>query len=43
LQLAGRTFDELTILRLAHVYQKFTDWHTRRPRHDESLKDVTHD
>lgn len=43
LQIAGRTFDELTILRLAHVYQKLTDWHTRRPRLDESLKDVTHD
>ncbi|MGH7321429.1 MAG: amidase [Candidatus Rokuibacteriota bacterium] len=31
LQLAGRAFDEVTILRLAHAYEGATEWHTRRP------------
>jgi aspartyl-tRNA(Asn)/glutamyl-tRNA(Gln) amidotransferase subunit A len=31
LQLAGRWFDEGTVLRAAHAYQQATDWHTRRP------------
>jgi aspartyl-tRNA(Asn)/glutamyl-tRNA(Gln) amidotransferase subunit A len=31
LQLAGRPFDELTVLRAAHAYQQATDWHRRRP------------
>jgi aspartyl-tRNA(Asn)/glutamyl-tRNA(Gln) amidotransferase subunit A len=31
LQLAGRPFDELTVLRAAHAYEKATIWHTRRP------------
>ncbi|MGE5595674.1 MAG: amidase, partial [Hyphomicrobiales bacterium] len=31
LQLAGRPFDEATILRAAHAYEQATDWHTRRP------------
>ena len=31
LQLAGRPFDELTILRAAHAYEQATDWHKRRP------------
>jgi aspartyl-tRNA(Asn)/glutamyl-tRNA(Gln) amidotransferase subunit A len=31
LQLAGRAFEETTVLRLGHAYQKATDWHTRRP------------
>jgi Asp-tRNA(Asn)/Glu-tRNA(Gln) amidotransferase A subunit family amidase len=31
LQLAGRPFDELTVLRAAHAYEQATDWHTRRP------------
>jgi aspartyl-tRNA(Asn)/glutamyl-tRNA(Gln) amidotransferase subunit A len=31
LQLAGRWFDEATVLRAAHAYQQATDWHTRRP------------
>lgn len=31
LQLAGRAFDEATILRLAHAYEQATDWHRRRP------------
>jgi aspartyl-tRNA(Asn)/glutamyl-tRNA(Gln) amidotransferase subunit A len=31
LQIAGRTFDEATILRLAHAYETTTDWHKQRP------------
>jgi aspartyl-tRNA(Asn)/glutamyl-tRNA(Gln) amidotransferase subunit A len=31
LQLAGRHWDEGTLLRVAHAYQQVTDWHTRRP------------
>ena len=31
LQLAGRPFDELTVLRAAHAYEQATDWHNRRP------------
>ena len=32
LQLAGRPFDEATVLRAAHAYEQTTDWHTRRPQ-----------
>jgi aspartyl-tRNA(Asn)/glutamyl-tRNA(Gln) amidotransferase subunit A len=31
LQLAGRPFDEATVLRAGHAYQGATDWHRRRP------------
>lgn len=31
LQLAGKPFDELTVLRAAHAYEQATKWHTRRP------------
>ena len=31
LQLIGRPFDEPTVLRAAHAYERATDWHTRRP------------
>jgi len=31
LQLAGRPFDELTVLRAAYAYEQATDWHQRRP------------
>ena len=31
LQLAGRPFDEVTVLRAAHAYEQATDWHLRRP------------
>ena len=31
LQLAGRPFDELTVLRASYAYEQATDWHTRRP------------
>ncbi len=31
LQLVGRNFDELTVLRAGHAFQAATDWHTRVP------------
>jgi aspartyl-tRNA(Asn)/glutamyl-tRNA(Gln) amidotransferase subunit A len=31
LQLAGRPFDELTVLRAAYNYEQATDWHKRHP------------
>jgi aspartyl-tRNA(Asn)/glutamyl-tRNA(Gln) amidotransferase subunit A len=31
LQLVGRPFDEATVLRLGHAYQRATDWHAREP------------
>jgi len=31
LQLAGRPFDEETVLRVARAYEQSTDWHLRRP------------
>ena len=31
LQLAGRPFDEATVLRAGHAYEQATDWHHRRP------------
>jgi aspartyl-tRNA(Asn)/glutamyl-tRNA(Gln) amidotransferase subunit A len=31
LQIAGRPFDETTVLRAGHSYEQATEWHTRRP------------
>jgi aspartyl-tRNA(Asn)/glutamyl-tRNA(Gln) amidotransferase subunit A len=31
MQIAGRPFDEATVLRVAHAYQMATDWHDRTP------------
>jgi aspartyl-tRNA(Asn)/glutamyl-tRNA(Gln) amidotransferase subunit A len=31
LQIAGRPFDEATVLRVAHAYEQHTDWHQRQP------------
>jgi aspartyl-tRNA(Asn)/glutamyl-tRNA(Gln) amidotransferase subunit A len=31
LQIAGRPFDEATVLRAAHAYERATPWHTMRP------------
>ena len=31
LQIAGRWWDEPTVLQVAHAYEQATDWHTRRP------------
>lgn len=32
LQIAGRHFDEATVLRVGHAYEQATEWHTRRPK-----------
>jgi aspartyl-tRNA(Asn)/glutamyl-tRNA(Gln) amidotransferase subunit A len=32
LQLAGRPFEEETVLRAAYAYEQSTDWHLRKPR-----------
>jgi len=31
LQIAGRPFDEATVLRVGHAYEQATDWHLRSP------------
>jgi aspartyl-tRNA(Asn)/glutamyl-tRNA(Gln) amidotransferase subunit A len=31
LQLVGRAFDEVTLLRIAYLYEQATNWHTLRP------------
>jgi aspartyl-tRNA(Asn)/glutamyl-tRNA(Gln) amidotransferase subunit A len=31
LQIAGRPWEDHTVLRVAHAYQRLTDWHLRRP------------
>jgi aspartyl-tRNA(Asn)/glutamyl-tRNA(Gln) amidotransferase subunit A len=31
LQIAGKPFDEATVLRVAHAYEQQTDWHRRQP------------
>jgi len=31
MQIIGRPFDEVTVLRVADAYQRATDWHRRRP------------
>ena len=31
LQLAGKPFDEMTVLRAAHAYEQATEWHRQRP------------
>ncbi|MGD9852920.1 MAG: Asp-tRNA(Asn)/Glu-tRNA(Gln) amidotransferase subunit GatA [Nitrospirales bacterium] len=31
LQIMGRPFEELTVLRAAHAYEQATTWHTKRP------------
>ena len=31
LQLAGRPFEEATVLRMGHAFERATTWHTRRP------------
>jgi len=32
MQVIGRPFGEVTVLRVGHAYQQATDWHTRRPQ-----------
>ena len=31
MQIAGKGFDESTVLRVAHTYEAHTDWHTKEP------------
>jgi aspartyl-tRNA(Asn)/glutamyl-tRNA(Gln) amidotransferase subunit A len=31
LQIAGKPFDEATVLRVAHAFEQHTDWHRRQP------------
>ena len=31
IQVAGKPFEEATVLRIAHAYQQLTDWHRREP------------
>ena len=31
LQIAGRPFEEGTVMRVGHAYERATDWHTRKP------------
>ena len=31
LQIAGRPFEDTTVLRAGHAYEQATEWHTRRP------------
>jgi aspartyl-tRNA(Asn)/glutamyl-tRNA(Gln) amidotransferase subunit A len=31
MQIAGRPFEDATVLRIAHAYEQATAWHTRRP------------
>jgi Asp-tRNA(Asn)/Glu-tRNA(Gln) amidotransferase A subunit family amidase len=31
LQIAGRPFDEATVLRVGHAYEQATEWHLRTP------------
>jgi len=31
IQVVGRPFDEVTVLRIARAYERATSWHTRRP------------
>jgi aspartyl-tRNA(Asn)/glutamyl-tRNA(Gln) amidotransferase subunit A len=33
-QIVGRPFDEATVLRAGHAYERATDWHRRRPPMD---------
>jgi aspartyl-tRNA(Asn)/glutamyl-tRNA(Gln) amidotransferase subunit A len=32
LQIAGRAFDEITVLQAADAFQQRTDWHLRKPQ-----------
>jgi aspartyl-tRNA(Asn)/glutamyl-tRNA(Gln) amidotransferase subunit A len=32
LQIAGRAFDEITVLQTADAFQQRTDWHLRKPQ-----------
>lgn len=36
MQLAGRYFDEASLFRIGHAYERATPWHTRRPALEEA-------
>ena len=38
LQIAGRPFDEATVLRVGHAYESLTSWHTYNPELETTLK-----
>jgi aspartyl-tRNA(Asn)/glutamyl-tRNA(Gln) amidotransferase subunit A len=38
LQIAGRPFEESTVFRVAHAYERATPWHQRHPDLDRTLK-----
>jgi aspartyl-tRNA(Asn)/glutamyl-tRNA(Gln) amidotransferase subunit A len=42
MQILGRPFDESTVLRVGHAYERATEWHTRRPHlvRDAAAPDV---
>jgi aspartyl-tRNA(Asn)/glutamyl-tRNA(Gln) amidotransferase subunit A len=41
LQIAGRPFDDATVLRAAHAYEQATDWRRRRPPLDAEAEPAT--
>jgi aspartyl-tRNA(Asn)/glutamyl-tRNA(Gln) amidotransferase subunit A len=38
MQVVGRPFDDATVLRVAHAYERATPWRTRRPRLDHDAE-----
>ena len=38
LQVAGKPFDECTVFRVAHAYERATPWHCRHPDLSRTLK-----
>jgi aspartyl-tRNA(Asn)/glutamyl-tRNA(Gln) amidotransferase subunit A len=38
LQIAGRPFEEGTVFRVAHAYERATPWHQRHPDLDHTLE-----
>ena len=38
MQVAGRPFDEATVYRIGHVYERATPWHTRHPDLEKTVR-----
>jgi Asp-tRNA(Asn)/Glu-tRNA(Gln) amidotransferase A subunit family amidase len=38
MQIAGKPFDESTVFRVGHAYERATEWHKRHPDLDKTLK-----
>jgi aspartyl-tRNA(Asn)/glutamyl-tRNA(Gln) amidotransferase subunit A len=38
MQVVGRPFDDATVLRVAHAYERATPWRTKRPRLDQNAE-----